>query len=1580
MEHVSWVPFPTHLEVILLPPTNNLPPSSLLSIPHSPRSEQITASVPTHTLVSLPFLSLPLRRRPHIEQIKALSLITAIKTPYLPDGRFDLDAYDELVHHQIENGAEGLIVGGTTGEGHLMSWDEHVMLIAHSVYCFGNKLKIVGNTGSNSTREAMHATEQGFAVGMHAALQINPYYGKTSLDGLKSHFDVVLPMGPAIVYNVPGRTGQDIPPSVIEAIATHENFAGVKECAGNERIHGYAEKGIVAWSGNDDQFHDAKWNHGGQGVISVVSNLVPGIVSQLLKGPNPELNAKIAPLVNWLFVEPNPIGLNTALCQLGLVRPVFRLPYVPLNKESRQKFVDIVHAIGLEHFPGAKDVRVSIGADSFLASTERVGVRAVVHHVGDLGKTARALLARRVEASQRRASETHNHQRCEQGSFETSHVAIRASLFMEQGVCVVSLSTRPPTHLLYTCLWSWAYSCSGLTLNLASGLPLPAVRRFFVEQGVFAQFIRIMALANQPSPLCEGVMVQLLQTLNLMIQNLKSEKAIYYMFSKEHINNVISFPFDFSDEELLAYYISFLKTLSMKLDKSTISYFIVEKEDGSSAFPLYVEAIRFFHHEESMVRIAVRTLTLTIYNVHDERANRFVLSPSAIRYFEDLAIFVRQQSFTLARLVANAVRNFGSIVDVGRVEASIAEIGDLLYYCNDVMSAGIPQLSEVVSEHLLSIWVFPVLLASLSPESGSPNAKRISPLCAMYLLSRVLHVVTYRPFLDTATRSIAASLSASPAGSDGVLPQLPPVPPPVASAAEGRDGGGSAAAADRAEGKKAKWPLSARREDADSPGGSFSEVQDGRDSRDGGGEEAGEKGGERVGEAREIAAAADAPNGYVAGREEGEGKHGEDKGTGDDGNRSGGRSGVVRSASARDRPALSARRHLRTQSSGSSRSLTDSPLRNKISDSPQPNESSDSPQRSFSSPHRSSPYRKQRHASDTIILDLDPTASAWDTIVSYLLCNNERWVLASLCVLCGLLQNTAVHDSLLEELGMLPCNRRHRRLLVEALVGNQSEEQLKRLLRRQDSDAVEGGKQAEAGRGGGGAGESAEAGREADRLSHGAAEAPLGSGGDAAVAPAPAAGSDAGSVSGSSVAARAELRGDSSRGISIQVFNVWVRWGRHPVIKTAQQKETTGWWHDDMFTRPMDGGRMPCLHDDVSTLSPPPTPHDSHLQLVDMVFVLLCKRPRLFCPIYFTPLRSPPSPPGGGDGVCAVVQETVVDTVFVLLCKRPPPSPEALWHAGWLLRQLLPSSHRLQSAHKKLLTHAYELARGDLVGELLECWCDMLPAAMVEEWKACRKALESATLANDSSLVLMPSLPPLLTDGDSSSAAFGERMRTVVKVYVALHQMRATLLGLPLPDVPPLATAAPPPLDARFGRKGLNLPQAQEGTEVPLEPGDAIPCRVAFERGKEKYVLLLVASCAANGWVLLAEPPAGMTAKAAVAEGATGIVRVVAPLAGCQPSLDPKHKRWLHLRIRSPQAPASDAGTLASRSPMGSRARTKRLADGRWTLAFSDEAACKFAHLAVREESYVQGNAVRSMLLPLLGNVEPFQLQREEPN
>ncbi|KAA3469370.1 4-hydroxy-tetrahydrodipicolinate synthase, chloroplastic-like [Gossypium australe] len=300
------------------------------------------------------------------DDIKSLRLITAIKTPYLPDGRFDLEAYDDLMHMQIENGAEAVIVGGTTGEGQLMSWDEHIMLIGHTVNCFGGSIKVIGNTGSNSTREAIHATEQGFAVGMHAALHINPYYGKTSLDGLISHFDSVLPMGPTIIYNVPSRTGQDIPPRVINNVAQSPNLAGIKECVGNNRIEQYTGNGIVVWSGNDDQCHDARWSHGATGVISVTSNLVPGLMRELMfGGKNPSLNAKLLPLIEWLFQEPNPVGLNTALAQLGVVRPVFRLPYVPLPLEKRVEFVNLVKEIGRENFVGKNDVQV-LDDDDFI--------------------------------------------------------------------------------------------------------------------------------------------------------------------------------------------------------------------------------------------------------------------------------------------------------------------------------------------------------------------------------------------------------------------------------------------------------------------------------------------------------------------------------------------------------------------------------------------------------------------------------------------------------------------------------------------------------------------------------------------------------------------------------------------------------------------------------------------------------------------------------------------------------------------------------------------------------------------------------------------------------------------------------------------------------------------------------------------------------------------------------------------------------------------------------------------------------------------------------------------------------------
>ena len=286
-------------------------------------------------------------------KIKAASLLTAIKTPYKPDGDIDLESYDRLVEAQIKHGVEGLIVCGTTGEGHLMDWEEHLMLIAHSVNKFGNQLVIVGNTGSNNTREALKGTKYGFAFGMDAALQINPYYGKTSVEGLKEHFKRVLDLGPSIIYNVPGRTGQDLQPDLIEELAEHPNFIGVKECAGNGRIAHYEAEGIACWSGNDDQSFEGRHRHGSHGVISVTSNLLPGLMRQLMDTDNLELNVRLRPLMAWLFHVPSPNALNTVLSMTGAVQPVFRLPYSPVNRQTRQQVIDLLQAFKPKELVGS---------------------------------------------------------------------------------------------------------------------------------------------------------------------------------------------------------------------------------------------------------------------------------------------------------------------------------------------------------------------------------------------------------------------------------------------------------------------------------------------------------------------------------------------------------------------------------------------------------------------------------------------------------------------------------------------------------------------------------------------------------------------------------------------------------------------------------------------------------------------------------------------------------------------------------------------------------------------------------------------------------------------------------------------------------------------------------------------------------------------------------------------------------------------------------------------------------------------------------------------------------------------------
>ncbi len=288
-----------------------------------------------------------------ISQIQTNSLITAIKTPFDSSGKIDLSSFDYLVEQQIKHGVDGLIIGGTTGEGHLLDWEEHLMLIAHASNQYADKLLIVGNTGSNNTREAIKATEYGFASGMHASLQINPYYGKTSDAGVQQHLLAGLDIGPAFIYNVPGRTGQDISPAIIKRLADHPNFVGVKECAGNQRITDYEQLGIACWSGNDDEAFSGRHTSHSHGVISVTSNIVPGLIRKLMDDcQQSDLNESLQPLFKWLFEQPNPIAINTALAMTKAIKPVFRLPYCPLESEARKRGLTLLEQIQNEQLVG----------------------------------------------------------------------------------------------------------------------------------------------------------------------------------------------------------------------------------------------------------------------------------------------------------------------------------------------------------------------------------------------------------------------------------------------------------------------------------------------------------------------------------------------------------------------------------------------------------------------------------------------------------------------------------------------------------------------------------------------------------------------------------------------------------------------------------------------------------------------------------------------------------------------------------------------------------------------------------------------------------------------------------------------------------------------------------------------------------------------------------------------------------------------------------------------------------------------------------------------------------------------------
>ena len=271
--------------------------------------------------------------------------LTALITPFR-DGRVDDEALARNVDEQIEAGIDGLVPCGTTGESPTLSHAEHVHVVEVVLRAARGRVPVLAGAGSNCTREAIELARACKELGADGTLQITPYYNKPPQDGLEAHFRAIADAValPLVLYNVPGRTGVDLAPEPCARLSSHPHVAGIKEATADldrvERLRTLCGDDFAILSGDDATvlpFLAA----GGDGVISVVSNLLPRLMADLCAavaaGDLPRarsLAGRHLPLTRALFRRSNPIPVKAAMALAGRASPEIRLPLVPLPPDS----------------------------------------------------------------------------------------------------------------------------------------------------------------------------------------------------------------------------------------------------------------------------------------------------------------------------------------------------------------------------------------------------------------------------------------------------------------------------------------------------------------------------------------------------------------------------------------------------------------------------------------------------------------------------------------------------------------------------------------------------------------------------------------------------------------------------------------------------------------------------------------------------------------------------------------------------------------------------------------------------------------------------------------------------------------------------------------------------------------------------------------------------------------------------------------------------------------------------------------------------------------------------------------------
>lgn len=284
----------------------------------------------------------------------------ALVTPFTQTGEVNFKKLEELLEEQIQHGTDAIISCGTTGESSTMSHEEHLEVVRYTCAVVKGRIPVIAGTGSNSTREAIHMSEEAEKAGADGLLIVTPYYNKATQNGLTAHYTQIAAAVklPVILYHIPGRTGVTMTAATMAGLCRKvANIVGIKEASGNfstiAEVMNLADGCVDLYSGNDDQIVPML-ALGGMGVISVLSNIAPqqthDICQSYFDGNTArscELQLKAIPLIKELFSEVNPIPVKAAMNLMGKDVGIMRMPLTGMEPQNQEKLANALREYGI---------------------------------------------------------------------------------------------------------------------------------------------------------------------------------------------------------------------------------------------------------------------------------------------------------------------------------------------------------------------------------------------------------------------------------------------------------------------------------------------------------------------------------------------------------------------------------------------------------------------------------------------------------------------------------------------------------------------------------------------------------------------------------------------------------------------------------------------------------------------------------------------------------------------------------------------------------------------------------------------------------------------------------------------------------------------------------------------------------------------------------------------------------------------------------------------------------------------------------------------------------------------------------